>query len=117
MEAIQEIGKTGPITCDGKEHSVDVLICATGFDTSFRPRFPILGKGGKSLAEEWADEPNSYLGLAAGGFPNYFMFLGPNCPVGNGPVLVGVEAQADYMMKFVQKMREENVKCVVPAPT
>ena len=87
---IQQITERGCVCDDGKEYPVDVLICATGFDTSFRPRFPIIGLGGKNLADVWADEPKSYLGLAAPGFPNYFMFIGPNSPIGNGPVLAGM---------------------------
>jgi hypothetical protein len=87
---IQQITERGCVCDDGKEYPVDVLICATGFDTSYRPRFPIIGPGGKNLAVVWADEPKSYLGLAAPGFPNYFMFAGPNSPIGNGPVLVGI---------------------------
>ena len=86
---IQQITERGCV-CDDTEYPVDVLICATGFDTSFRPRFPIIGLGGKNLADVWADEPKSYLGLAAHGFPNYFMFIGPNSPIGNGPVLSGI---------------------------
>jgi cation diffusion facilitator CzcD-associated flavoprotein CzcO len=51
--------------------------------------FPIIGLGGRNLAQAdvWADEPQSYLGLAALGFSNYFMFIGPNSPIGNGPIL------------------------------
>lgn len=37
-----------------------------------------------------AAEARSYLGLAVSGYPNYFMFIGPNCPIGNGPVLCGM---------------------------
>ena len=87
---IQQITERGCVCDDGKEYPVDVLICATGFDTSFRPRFPIIGSSGKDLADVWADEPKSYLGLAAPGFPNYFIFVGPNSPIGNGPVLAGI---------------------------
>lgn len=84
---VKEITKKGCIGGDGKEYPVDVLICATGFDNSYRPHFPIVGKSGVSLADAWAEESESYLGLAAADFPNYFMFIGPNSPVGNGPVL------------------------------
>lgn len=76
--------------CNGKEYPVDVLICATGFETSFRPRFPVIGPGGKSLAEEWAEEAKGYLGIAAPGFPNHLIFVGPNSPVGNGPLLCAI---------------------------
>ena len=87
---ITEITERGCICEDRKEYPVDVLICATGFDTSFRPRFPIIGPNGNNLQDEWRDEPRSYLGIAAAGIPNYLTFLGPNSPIGNGPVLSAV---------------------------
>ena len=70
----------------GVEHPLDVLICATGFDVSFKPRFPVQGPI-VNLQDEWADDPKSYLGAAAADFPNYMFLLGSNCPVGDGPVL------------------------------
>jgi cation diffusion facilitator CzcD-associated flavoprotein CzcO len=87
---IQKITEKGCVGGDGKEHPVDVLICATGFDTSYRPRFPIIGPSGQTLSDVWAEEAKSYLGIAAHGYPNYFMIGGPNSPVGNGPVLAAL---------------------------
>lgn len=87
---IDAISENGCICDDGLEYSVDVLICATGFDTSFRPRFPIIGPEGNNLQDDWKDEAQSYFGIAAAGIPNYLMFLGPNSPVGNGPVLSAI---------------------------
>ncbi|KAK8877498.1 FAD NAD(P)-binding domain-containing protein [Apiospora arundinis] len=119
------------ITGDGKEWPLDVLICATGFDTTFRPRFPIIGRGGRSMAEEWAEEtpkikpattesngttttttateggPRSYLSLAAHGYPNYFMFLGPNCPIGNGPIIILIELEGEYMAQFLNRWQKQ----------
>ncbi|OAL53149.1 FAD/NAD(P)-binding domain-containing protein [Pyrenochaeta sp. DS3sAY3a] len=108
------ISPKGCITSDGVEHAIDVLVCATGFNTSFQPRFPIIGLAGKSLKDHWATDPAAYLGLAAAGFPNYFFFLGPNCPVGNGPVLVAIEAQADYMLKMIDRWQTENMHSFSP---
>lgn len=71
----------------GEEHECDVLICATGFDVSFKPRFPILGAEGRNLQDVWGGEAHSYMGLAAPGQPNYLHFLGPNCPIGSGPLV------------------------------
>jgi cation diffusion facilitator CzcD-associated flavoprotein CzcO len=34
---------------DGKEYPIDVLICATGFNTSFRSRFPVRNASGANL--------------------------------------------------------------------
>lgn len=84
---IDRITEEGCVGEDGKLHAIDVLICATGFNTTYRPRFPLIGQHGKSLADEWAQEAKSYLGMSAAGFPNYFVFIGPNSPVGNGPLL------------------------------
>lgn len=64
-----------------------VLIAATGFDTSFTPRFPILGAGGVNLQDVWADEATAYMGVGVSGFPNYLIFLGPNTPISNGSLM------------------------------
>ncbi|KAL4808009.1 hypothetical protein BDV18DRAFT_158129 [Aspergillus unguis] len=111
---IDEVTEKGCICDDGKEYPVDVLICATGFDTTFRPRFPIIGPAGNNLQDDWKDEPKSYLGVAAAGIPNYFTFIGPNSPVGNGPVLSAMEAQADYMLKLVDRYQTTNIKSFAP---
>jgi cation diffusion facilitator CzcD-associated flavoprotein CzcO len=87
---ITKITERGCVCDNGKEYPVDVLICATGFNTSFKPRFPLIGPDGTNLQDVWATEARSYFGLAAPNFPNYMIFLGPNCPIGNGPVLSAI---------------------------
>lgn len=71
----------------GKEHILDALVCATGFDVSFKPRFPVVGLDGKNLQDLWAGDAHSYMGVAAPAQPNYLHFLGPNCPIGSGPLI------------------------------
>lgn len=88
LSGVKEITAKGCISDEGQEYAVDVIICATGFDTSYLPRFPIIGSNGQAITEVWKDEPINYLGFGAPGFPNYFMFAGPNSPVGNGPFLI-----------------------------
>jgi len=105
---IISISEKGPIMEDGSEHPVEVLICATGFDTTFKPRFPLIGNDGQELASKWKDEPEAYLGIAVPEYQNYFMLLGPNCPAGNGPLLVAVEAQVDYVVKMLSRFQKEN---------
>lgn len=68
---IESFTEKGVRCKDGTEYEVDIIICATGFDVSFRPYFPVIGKGGKSLAEEWTPTPEAYLAMAAHGFPNF----------------------------------------------
>lgn len=111
---INEVTEKGCLCDDGKEYPVDVLICATGFDTTFKPRFPLIGPGGINLQDQWKEEAKSYLGMAADGFPNYLIFLGPNSPIGNGPVLSAIEAQADYMLKMIDRYQSRNIKTFAP---
>ena len=51
---------------------VDAIICATGFDVSFCPRFPLVGRNG-NLQDLWRDNvPQAYMSCAVPGLPNYF---------------------------------------------
>lgn len=69
---IKEFTENAVITEDGQRREVDVLVCATGFDVSFRPKYPIVGIGGVNLATAWEKQPETYLSTTAPGFPNYF---------------------------------------------
>lgn len=56
----------------GEVIKVDAIICATGFDLSFRPRFPLVGRKG-NLQDIWGkDLPKAYMSCAVAGLPNYF---------------------------------------------
>lgn len=74
-DAIDEVSAKGITMSDGTFIAVDAIICATGFDTSYRPSFPLLGKDSEDLRLKWATEPRSYLSIAAAGYPNYFSML------------------------------------------
>ncbi|POS81289.1 hypothetical protein DHEL01_v200339 [Diaporthe helianthi] len=87
FDPIEEITATGVVVSGGVEHPADVLIAATGFDTTFRPRFPIIGRDGLNLQDLWHSDPTSYMGIGVAGFPNYLTFLGPNTPISNGSLM------------------------------
>jgi cation diffusion facilitator CzcD-associated flavoprotein CzcO len=69
---IDKVVPEGIVLSTGELVKIDIFICATGFDISFCPRFPIIGRNGISLAEQWQDKPEAYLSLAAENLPNYF---------------------------------------------
>lgn len=73
---IAKVTESGIKTVDGKLHEVDVIITATGYVTSFVPRFPIVGLGGVDLQQEWAENgAQGYLSVTAPSMPNYFRKL------------------------------------------
>jgi cation diffusion facilitator CzcD-associated flavoprotein CzcO len=67
-----EVTPTGLIDSNGDHTEVDVIIFATGFDTSFSPAYTVVGQDGRTLREEWKDFPKAYLSLMARNFPNMF---------------------------------------------
>ncbi|EXJ79459.1 hypothetical protein A1O3_08961 [Capronia epimyces CBS 606.96] len=111
---IREVAEDGIITVDGELHPVDAIICATGFDTTFCPRFPITGKDGISLAEKWKQVPSTYLSLATDDFPNYFISLGPNSALGTGNLLLLIEQAIDYITRCLDKMQRDNIRSMAP---
>ncbi|TDZ46027.1 putative sterigmatocystin biosynthesis monooxygenase stcW [Colletotrichum trifolii] len=111
---ITKITESGCFVDDGQPYSFDVLICATGFDTSFKPRCPIVGPSGGNLQDTWSENPESYFGVAVADFPNYFLVLGPTSPVGNGPVLSAIEAQAGWILKIIDRFQTNNIVETAP---
>ncbi|KAL1970195.1 hypothetical protein VTN77DRAFT_5355 [Rasamsonia byssochlamydoides] len=111
---IAEIDADGIRTADGKHRPVDAIVCATGFDTTFSPRFPIIGRNGVSLADKWREIPETYIAIATDGFPNYFICLGPNAALGAGSLLLLIEKEIDYMTACVAKMQRDNIRAMAP---
>lgn len=73
-DRIVSITETGITDSTGVTRDVDAIICATGFDASYEPRFPVIGRDGYSLAENWGvDKPTeSYMAATVARFPNFF---------------------------------------------
>ncbi|KAM5447377.1 hypothetical protein McanCB49686_007674 [Microsporum canis] len=112
--AIKHITETGFLDPDGKEVEVDVIICATGFDTTFRPRFPIIGLDKRDLATRWAEEPDSYVAVSVPHVPNYFTYTGPYGPLAQGSVLPLLTLYSNYFMTVIKKMRKEHIRRLSP---
>lgn len=71
---IQRITETG-IQTTADHIELDMIVLATGFDAltgAILAIDPVNGKG-ERLSEAWRNGPETYLGLAAAGFPNLFL--------------------------------------------
>lgn len=90
------------------------VVCATGFEVSYRPQYPIIGRNKVSLADKWADEPLSYMSLACPDIPNYFVFTGPNATIGHGSLMESLGWSAEYMIKWIRKIATEGIKSIAP---
>ncbi len=75
------ITERGPVI-DGKQYDVDCLVYGTGFEAELTPLYrraghEIVGRGGVTLAEKWADGAASLFGMMSRGFPNMFVMPAP----------------------------------------
>ncbi|MEM5433744.1 flavin-containing monooxygenase [Paraburkholderia diazotrophica] len=107
---IPEIRGNAVIDEKGNAHELDVLIVCTGFDAiNMLASFNLVGKGGRSIREVWADNgAEAYLGVAAPGFPNFFMLAGPNTALGHGGSVVALmETQVAYVMNILRQAMDK----------
>lgn len=112
-QSLKQITEQGFLDPEGHEHEVDVFILATGFNTTWVPRFPIIANG-VNLQDQYRNNPLSYLGLGAPNMPNYFTFYGPYGPLGQGSALCMIEKMTDYFMQMIRKLQLENIESYTP---
>ncbi|MEU5082755.1 MULTISPECIES: flavin-containing monooxygenase [Streptomyces] len=107
---IETITPRGIRTSDG-EHALDMIVFATGFDalTGSQLAIDIVGKGGVTLRDRWAEGPRSHLGLVSAGFPNLFTVLGPLSPSVLTNIAVSLEQQVDWITDCIAHLRRNGV--------
>ncbi len=103
---IETITPDGIRTSAG-EIPLDVIVFATGFDamTGTLLAMDISGSGGRSLRDDWAAGPHTYLGLQTPGYPNLFSITGPGSPSVLTNMPVAIEQHVEWIADCLQYMR------------
>ena len=113
-DSISYINQTGIVT-DAETIDLDVIVYATGFDTSmFMRPINILGLNGITLEDYWKEYPKAYYSIAMPNFPNLFMLNGPNGPVGNFSLIDIAEHQMHYIAQLTKLLFQGQVKYMHP---
>ena len=78
---IERITEKGPVV-KGEQYEVDCIIYGTGFEPELTPLFrraghEIVGRGGITLTEKWADGAATMFGMMTRGFPNMLVMPAP----------------------------------------
>ncbi len=98
-------------TSDGVEHHLDAIVFATGYDVHLSgPPFPVTGRGGRSLQQEWAGHAQAYKSASVHGYPNLFVMSGPNSGPGHNSLLVYVEGQLDYAVTGITTILRDDLR-------
>ncbi|WP_278262432.1 NAD(P)/FAD-dependent oxidoreductase [Nocardia sp. AG03] len=104
-DGIAEVRPHSIVTRAGAEIPVDTIIYGTGF-TSLPTAFErITGRDGRSIADLYAERPQTYLGAALAGFPNFFCTLGPFGAAGNQSAIYMIESQIAYIVDALRTLR------------
>ncbi len=92
-----------------REHELDMIIYATGFDavTGSFDRIDIRGNNGQSLKDKWHEGIETLVGVQVDGFPNMLMLVGPHTALGNIPR--SIEFNVDWITRLIKHMRDRNL--------
>ena len=117
-DGIAEITATGIKTNSGEHLDLDVLILSTGFNpVAYMRPMNLLGRDGLDINDAWKNKISTYRSVCLPGFPNNFLMLGPNSPIGNYSVIEMSEIQARYIIKIIQRWRQREFDAIEPTPT
>jgi cation diffusion facilitator CzcD-associated flavoprotein CzcO len=94
-----------------REHPLDIIVFATGFDAMTGPllKIDIRGRNGMSLRESWAAGPRTYLGLQVPGFPNLFTVTGPGSPSVLCNMPVAIEQHVEWITECIAYIRKNGI--------
>lgn len=109
----KEIQESSVVGTNGEVASADIIIYATGFQsTSFcTASMKVIGKGGVALEDDWGSEPTAYLGMTRPNFPNMFMTYGPNTNVSSGGSIIWcAETAGRYIGQCCAAMIRDGLK-------
>jgi cation diffusion facilitator CzcD-associated flavoprotein CzcO len=112
-DAIAEINERGILTTKGKQIDLDLIVYSTGYDaTDGVISYPVIGKGGVTVADKWREYPRAYLGTTLPGFPNLFVVTGPNTGIGHTSAIFVIEAQMEYIRRAIQAVQARQGKAI-----
>ena len=113
--AIARIVPDGVETSTGTHHACDILMYATGFNTSdWHWSVEVSGEQG-TLNDAWKGGAEAFQGVTVAGFPNLFVLYGPNTNLGHNSITYMMEAQVGYVLKALDRMEKDGIAAIAPS--
>lgn len=108
--ALREVHGSTVVAEDGSEHELDVLVLATGFEST-RPPWAerVVGRDGGTLSEHWAAGMSAYASTSVHGFPNLFVINGPQASLGHNSAVFMIETQIEHVLGALDHVRSSGV--------
>lgn len=112
-DGVAELNERGILTTQGEQIDLDLVVYSTGYDaTDGVISYPVIGKGGVSVRDQWSAFPRAYLGTTLPGFPNLFVVTGPNTGIGHTSAIFVIEAQMEYIRRAIQAVQANKGRAI-----
>jgi hypothetical protein len=72
----------------------------------------LTGRDGLDIEQAWSKKVQAYRSVCLPGFPNFFLMLGPNSPIGNYSVIAMSEVQSRYVLQLIEHWRAATIETV-----
>jgi len=106
---IDRVTGEGVVTGDGEFRAADVIILATGFQTTrYLAALDVTGRDGVHIRDAWREGAIAYFGITTPGFPNLFMLYGPN--TNNNSLITMLELQSAYAVSRIRRALDRDRK-------
>lgn len=117
-DPIADVNAAGVRLLSGRRIDLDLLVCATGFDSGSGAalRIDIRGRAGLTLREHWADRVRTHLGIAVAGFPNLLFLNGPQAPGAHFSPPLLVDHQSRHVVTLIEKVAAAGARTIEVAP-
>ena len=104
------------VVAGGREHPLDALVLATGFDavTGTLMRMKLHGRDGLSIQEKWRPGALNYLGLAVARFPNLFNIAGAGSTSAFTSVIQSIEHHVDWIGACIAWLDRQRLDTIEP---
>ncbi len=100
-------GNRTAIAASGHSYDLDVLVLATGFNST-RPSIAghIRGRRSRLLADEWSNGMVAHASTTVHGFPNMYVLDGPNAALGHNSAIYMIETQVGYALSALDHLAD-----------
>ena len=117
-EEVSEIDPEGLSCPSGLRREVDIIVLATGFQTTrYLGPTEVIGRGGQEIHDFWGDDnAEAYLSFMAPGFPNLLITYGPNSQGSGGSFTLSAELQTQFVIQMIVAMLDHDLGAVEPRP-
>jgi cation diffusion facilitator CzcD-associated flavoprotein CzcO len=98
-------GSRTAIAASGNSYELDVLVLATGFNST-RPSIAghIRGRRSRLLSDEWSNGMAAHASTTVHGFPNMYVLDGPNAALGHNSAIYMIETQVGYVLSALDHL-------------